>query len=36
MTRFMSQQKGVPAPRKDMTLHVVSHPEVAGGSKRRR
>ncbi len=35
MTTFMSQQKGVPAPRKDMTLHVVPNSEVAGASRRR-
>lgn len=35
MTTFMSPQKGVPAPRKDMTLHVVPNSEVAGASRRR-
>lgn len=34
MTTFMSEKKGVPAPRKDMKLHVVPNPEVAGASRR--
>lgn len=34
MTTFMSEQKGVPAHRKDMTRHVVPTPEVAGAPRR--